>query len=674
VRDGLARVPPVGRGLESLTHGNRVGPGKVPWYHVVAPRRRSSLDRIHKGLRHPHGPLVRAGPAAAKPRNIAHHQPCLLALGAVPVGGDEFAQLLPAQAVFLLHTLLDGCERVGHRGQCRSIQAKVHILHATVRGIQPLFDGSVAAQVQRQLRKDLVLVLNVKIVHVGHDGHGLLQMPDEAVPKDHHARLSRHPGHDVLKGQLKYPPQVDLGAVVKAVLAARDREPVAASIGTLARILLRDPVPAKTTHDVRRAQKLGATGLVLELDLHPAPQQSRIGLRPHGDAHVGGDAQLVRGLEDDVRDAVSDITARLIGPAQLQIGGVAQQDVGDVELGLLIGEDARRNVALIVGRQQHVQAPAGAAAVVHASHDQVPEDPLAGLTVGARRSVHQPGVHVGHLQQVLTNLRVRLSCRYIPRRVCGAGDPVLRPQQGCFQSIIEIGMLGGVQLTVVPHLLQESSIAQVEANLHVLAKVLLAKERRRKPVMFDALGQPLQVHLRRVIHLAVGAKVHHIAARQRSHRIDVHGMSAHQRAKVTAYRCWPEKATGRMVRLWLKAPEQHVLDRHARAADRIHQDALLLRRQNHPPVVVIHGANDLLLFAGLRQLGSAQRIITLRVCETRCLDRVGHATSVYAVNLPNSTPLRVPRAGALSNWCQVDREQAVRLTLALIRGIVCVIE
>ena len=168
-----------------------------------------------------HRPAIGGRATAAIARDATHHQARVFALCAGPVGLDQLAQPLPAQPPLAHDALLDGGKRVRHRGERRGVQTKVHILHPVVRGVQPLFDGPIAAQVQRQLGKDLMLVLDVEIIDIGHGVHGLLQVPGEAAPTAQPRSALGCIGHQVAKGQLEHPPKVDLGAVVQAVLAAR---------------------------------------------------------------------------------------------------------------------------------------------------------------------------------------------------------------------------------------------------------------------------------------------------------------------------------------------------------------------------------------------------------------------------------------------------------------------
>ena len=75
-------------------------------------------------------------------------------------------------------------------------------------------------------------------------------------------------------------------------------------IGALARGLLGDAIAGEPADDVLRTQELGRARLVLKLDLHAPAQQPRVYMRTNRHAHIGGDAQLVRGLQDDIGDPV----------------------------------------------------------------------------------------------------------------------------------------------------------------------------------------------------------------------------------------------------------------------------------------------------------------------------------------------------------------------------------
>ncbi len=142
----------------------------------------------------------------------------------------------------------------------------------------------------------------------------------------------------------------------------------------------------------------------------------------------------MRGFQHQVGERVGHILAVLVGPAQLDVGGVAQQQAGDVEDRLFIGQDAGGRVALVIGQQQHVQPAQRAAAVVHARGDLVPEDPLAGLPEGARGLGDQAMVDVGHLLQVAAQLGVAPDPPYagLPRQCAGSNPDA---QYHIFQAV-----------------------------------------------------------------------------------------------------------------------------------------------------------------------------------------------------------------------------------------------
>jgi len=233
-------------------------------------------------------------------------------------------ELFPTQPSLALYALLDGGERVGGGSQGSGVDAKVIVLHAIVRGVQPLLDGPVAAQVQGQLGEHLVLVLDMVVEHVGHGAYRLAQVGHVALPQLGDAALGHGLGHILVQCDLEHLGQVDLGAILQAVLPPRQGEPVAARVSAQPRRLHGDAVTGKPGDNVLGTQELGATGLVLELDLDAAAQEPGIGVRPHRDPHVGGDAHLVGCLQNEVGDVVSHIAAGFVGAAELQVGGVAQ--------------------------------------------------------------------------------------------------------------------------------------------------------------------------------------------------------------------------------------------------------------------------------------------------------------------------------------------------------------
>jgi len=75
---------------------------------------------------------------------------------------------------------------------------------------------------------------------------------------------------------------------------------VAPCIGTLSRHLERDAVPRKALYNRLDPEELGRPRLVLKLDLDASTEQPWIDVLPHAHADIRRDAQLVRGLQDQV--------------------------------------------------------------------------------------------------------------------------------------------------------------------------------------------------------------------------------------------------------------------------------------------------------------------------------------------------------------------------------------
>jgi len=132
MRDGVPGVSAIGCCAQHLAHRNCVRPRKVPGDHVVARRRRPGFDGIHKGTGDAHRPFIGARAAAAKARNVMHHETRLLALGARPIRVDQIRKACPREPVLLLHPLFDRGKRIGHCGQRRSVQPEIDVFHSMV--------------------------------------------------------------------------------------------------------------------------------------------------------------------------------------------------------------------------------------------------------------------------------------------------------------------------------------------------------------------------------------------------------------------------------------------------------------------------------------------------------------------------------------------------------------
>ena len=108
--------------------------------------------------------------------------------------------------------------------------------------------------------------------------------------------------------------------------------------------------------------------------------------------------------------------------------------------------------------------------------------------------------------------------------------------------------------------------------------------------------------------LAVRREVDHIATRQRADRVDVGWVGFEQLAVVCTDGFRAEEAAAFVVAVRFVPIKQAVGDGHPGGAHRLHDLALVGRRQDQRPVVVIHRADEFLLFGGLLELGFHQNI------------------------------------------------------------------
>lgn len=103
----------------------------------------------------------------------------------------------------------------------------------------------------------------------------------------------------------------------------------------------------------------------------------------YGEVERGID--LVRRFEDEERDVRGlGSRARCIGPSQLPVYRVVDEQAGQVIYGRFIVEDPVCLVLFVERAQQRVDLSPGAVAVVGAGRQMEPDDPLAGFAQGRR--------------------------------------------------------------------------------------------------------------------------------------------------------------------------------------------------------------------------------------------------------------------------------------------------
>ena len=117
---------------------------------------------------------------------------------------------------------------------------------------------------------------------------------------------------------------------------------MAAGIGPSSRHLHRIPVSHEPLGDRPVTDELGEAHPVLAEDFEPAAEQ--LLAQPLADAHrkVGRRLQSMDGFEDQERDPTGEILPVGIGPTQLDVGCLAQQQAGQVEDRFVVGQEAGR--------------------------------------------------------------------------------------------------------------------------------------------------------------------------------------------------------------------------------------------------------------------------------------------------------------------------------------------
>ena len=322
----------------------------------------------------------------------------------------------------------------------------------------------------------------------------------------------------------------------------------------------------------------------------------------------------MRRLQNQVRHGAGDFLAAGVRPADLNVAGLGEVEARDMEHGLFVSQGARGCVALIVRLEQHVQATQRAAAVIHARQHLIPGDPLAGFAEGARLLGYQPFVDRGHLFQVLAQLGVRLLAGHLARFLGCPPDPILHAQYDCFQPGVEIVLAlllfrvclsRNHQAAVVANLIQQAAPAQVQADLQILTEVLAAEDRRAAFVLVILLHEVREGESCRCESFAIGEEVRHIPAGQRTERVDVNGVRFQQATIIFTARARPEETAIGVVAHDLHPVQHDVGHLHARSAHGFHDLSSFGRRQNNGPVVEVHRALQLLLFARVLQFRRA---------------------------------------------------------------------
>ena len=305
-----------------------------------------SLTSLGEGPDNAHGPLRRRGSRRFRSAGTV----CIMRRARSPSGpaqsGIEMGQeLAPRHPLLFLDPLLHGGEGVGHRGQRRAIHAEGVELHAAVAGIEPLFDRAVREQVQDQVGEHLVHVLEMEVDPLGHHAHRPVKVPDEAVPEVRHARARPAASASISRSATskiaaKLSLMMSISAYSRPGIASQWQPAYARSRASSSG----KPLRANPATVLSTPRNFGTP--VRSSNRISTPRRSRRGSDSSADAHahVGRNVEPVGRFENQERDGTGHVLARGVGAAELDVGRVAQQQAGDVEDGLLVGQAAGPHV------------------------------------------------------------------------------------------------------------------------------------------------------------------------------------------------------------------------------------------------------------------------------------------------------------------------------------------
>ena len=252
-----------------------------------------------------------------------------------------------------------------------------------------------------------------------------------------------------------------------SVLHAGDAHPVAAGGHAAARQLLRVAAAHEAFHQCLVAGIARPALLVLEEERDGPAEEFRIDLVMEANGQVGRDVELVRRLEREIGEAARTVVVVFVRTRQLPVAAVLQEEAREIEHGLVVGQDARADIAFVERIEQILQLAARAAAVVGAAEHREPAAPLHGLAEGGRRLGRQFQVDRAHRAQVFGKLRVAFFLRQrknLLARAADEGDDVLH--HGDLR-IVE-GVVAFVVLrALVLQLRQNAAPALVEADLEI---------------------------------------------------------------------------------------------------------------------------------------------------------------------------------------------------------------
>ena len=130
-------------------------------------------------------------------------------------------------------------------------------------------------------------------------------------------------------------------------------------------------------------------------------------------------------------------------------------------------------VIVVKRKEELVDSAERASHVVYLTGQLVVEHPLACFTKRCRRACDKPLADLGHLVQILPELRMRLVFCHCSGCFGMAANPVLNSQHHMLEAVIKfLRFCIGVESPVLVDLLEYSTPAEIQTNCLVLTKML----------------------------------------------------------------------------------------------------------------------------------------------------------------------------------------------------------
>ena len=304
----------------------------------------------------------------------------------------------------------------------------------------------------------------------------------------------------------------------------------------------------------------------------------------YGEVERGID--LVRRFEDEERDVRGLVAARCIGPSQLPVYRVVDEQAGQVIYGRFIVEDPVCLVLFVERAQQRVDLSPGAVAVVGAGRQMEPDDPLAGFAQGRRGVGDDSFVHVCEFGQQRFFFGVAACCGQTTRLVHMALDPALHgpdhPQVQCIEMLL---LRGRVDLFPMFDAFDQPAPSKPYSHFIIGGEVCVVADAADDVVSGNVLFQ-MVVRIIRIPFVGshLGHEIHPPPC-ECIVGVDIYGVYGHQVAKVVRPCVVPVKRSVGVVRQDMPHPRG---------------------RYDTPVIILVEGAFDTYFFLRLRQLAQPQ--------------------------------------------------------------------